>query len=71
MKKERKAWRELREGAYMLRTNLQADSAEQLWLKYMQLTEADLWVQAWRRKRAHGDVIVVRFADGTPVQTSN
>src|SRR5437016_12399622 len=31
----------------------------------------DLWVQAWRQKRAHGDVIVVRFADGTPVQTSN
>ncbi len=23
----------------------------------------DLWVQAWRRKRARGDVIVVRFAD--------
>jgi group II intron reverse transcriptase/maturase len=23
----------------------------------------DLWVHAWRRKRAHGDVIVVRFAD--------
>src|ERR1700675_3650865 len=23
----------------------------------------DLWVQAWRRKRADGDVIVVRFAD--------
>jgi RNA-directed DNA polymerase len=23
----------------------------------------DLWVQAWRRKQAHGDVIVVRFAD--------
>jgi group II intron reverse transcriptase/maturase len=23
----------------------------------------DLWVQAWRRKRAHGDVIVVRYAD--------
>ena len=23
----------------------------------------DLWVQAWRRKHAHGDVIVVRFAD--------
>src|SRR6266581_4116342 len=41
MKKERKAWRELREGAYMLRTNLQADSAEQLWSKYMQLTEAE------------------------------
>jgi len=23
----------------------------------------DLWVQTWRRKRAHGDVIVVRYAD--------
>ena len=23
----------------------------------------DLWVQAWRRKRAHGEMIVVRFAD--------
>src|SRR6266702_125094 len=23
----------------------------------------DLWVQAWRQKRTHGDVIVVRFAD--------
>jgi group II intron reverse transcriptase/maturase len=23
----------------------------------------DLWVQAWRRKRARGDVVVVRFAD--------
>jgi group II intron reverse transcriptase/maturase len=23
----------------------------------------DLWVQAWRRKQTHGDVIVVRFAD--------
>src|SRR5436190_18739825 len=41
IKKERKAWRELREGAYLLRTNLQADSAEQLWSKYMQLTEAE------------------------------
>lgn len=41
MKEDRKAWRDLREGAYMLRTNLQADSAEQLWSKYMQLTEAE------------------------------
>jgi RNA-directed DNA polymerase len=23
----------------------------------------DLWVQRWRRKRAHGDVVVVRYAD--------
>ena len=27
----------------------------------------DLWVQAWRQKRAHGDVIVVRFADDVVV----
>jgi retron-type reverse transcriptase len=31
----------------------------------------DLWAQAWRRKQARGDVIVVRYADGTPVQISN
>jgi len=41
MKKDREAWRDLREGAYMLRTNLQADSAEQMWSIYMQLTEAE------------------------------
>jgi transposase len=41
MKEDRKRWRELREGAYMLRTDLQADTAEQLWSKYMQLTEAE------------------------------
>ena len=41
MKKERENWRELREGAYMLRTNLQASSTEELWSKYMQLTEAE------------------------------
>jgi RNA-directed DNA polymerase len=27
----------------------------------------DLWVQAWRRKQAHGDVIAVRFADDVVV----
>src|SRR3990167_2753802 len=27
----------------------------------------DLWVQWWRKKHAHGDVIVVRFADDTIV----
>jgi transposase len=41
MKEERKNWRELREGAYMLRTNLKAETAEQLWSKYTQLTEAE------------------------------
>jgi hypothetical protein len=41
IKEERKAWRESREGAYLLRTNLQAGTAEELWTKYMQLTEAE------------------------------
>jgi len=40
-KEERRNWRESREGAYLLRTNLKADSAEQLWSQYMQLTEAE------------------------------
>jgi len=41
MKEDRKKWRESREGAYLLRTNLTAETAEQLWSKYMQLTEAE------------------------------
>ena len=35
LKEERKTWRDLREGAYLLRTNLTAGSAEELWSKYM------------------------------------
>src|SRR5712692_1840809 len=41
IREDRKKWRESREGAYLLRTNLQADTAEELWSKYMQLTEAE------------------------------
>ena len=41
MREDRKTWREAREGAYLLRTNLRAETAEQLWSKYMQLTEAE------------------------------
>src|SRR2546422_3681626 len=41
MKEDRKSWRESREGAYLLRTNLKADTAEELWSKYLQLTEAE------------------------------
>ncbi|MBV9405732.1 MAG: IS1634 family transposase [Acidobacteriaceae bacterium] len=41
IQKDRQAWRESREGAYLLRTNLQAATAEELWSKYMQLTEAE------------------------------
>ena len=41
IQKERKTWRDLREGAYRLRTNLTAGSAEEFWSKYMQLTEVE------------------------------
>jgi hypothetical protein len=41
IKEDRKTWRESREGAYLLRTNLQAQTAEEMWAKYMQLTEAE------------------------------
>jgi hypothetical protein len=41
IKENRRNWRESREGAYLLRTNLKADTAEELWSKYMQLTEAE------------------------------
>jgi transposase len=41
LKEDRKKWRESREGTYLLRTNLQAETAEGLWSKYMQLTEAE------------------------------
>jgi hypothetical protein len=41
VKADRQNWRKLREGSYMLRTNLKADTAEELWSQYMQLTEAE------------------------------
>jgi hypothetical protein len=41
IKEDRQVWRGLREGAYMLRTNLQSGTAEELWSQYMQLTEAE------------------------------
>ena len=41
MKEQQQAWREAREGAYLLRTNLQGENAAELWQKYMQLTEAE------------------------------
>jgi hypothetical protein len=69
---ERQAWREAREGAYLLRTNLTGESAEELWNKYIQLTEAEaafrvlksalgirpLFHQLERRVKAH---ILVAF----------
>lgn len=38
---DRLAWRQAREGAYLLRTNLQGGTPEDLWKKYIQLTEAE------------------------------
>jgi len=69
---ERGAWRKAREGAYLLRTNLTGESAEELWKKYIQLTEAEaafralksallirpLFHQLERRVKAH---ILVAF----------
>jgi len=50
MKDDRKTWRESREGAYLLRTNIKAETAEGLWAKYMQLTEAEASFRALKRK---------------------
>jgi transposase len=41
MKEDRRTWREAREGAYLLRTNVRTGTAEELWSQYMQLTEAE------------------------------
>jgi len=40
-KPEQQQWLEAREGAYLLRANLTADSAAELWKKYIQLTEVE------------------------------
>jgi transposase len=76
IKEDRKTWRELREGAYMLRTNLQDGGAEELWSRYMQLTEAEasfralkselsirpLFHQKERRVKAHVLVAFLGYA---------
>ncbi|MBV8893181.1 MAG: IS1634 family transposase [Acidobacteria bacterium] len=40
-KPEQQQWLEAREGAYLLRANLTADSAAELWKQYIQLTEVE------------------------------
>ncbi len=76
IQEDRKLWRGLREGAYMLRTNLPAGTAEQLWSRYMQLTEAEasfralkselsirpLFHQLEPRVKAHGMVAFLGYA---------
>ena len=37
----RKTWQQLREGAYLLRTNLKSTDAAHLWQQYIQLTEVE------------------------------
>ena len=47
-----RAWRDAREGAYLLRTNLEGQSAEELWTKYIQLTEAEAAFRALKSELA-------------------
>jgi transposase len=41
LQEDKRAWQELREGAYLLRTNLPAQNPAELWKQYMQLTEVE------------------------------
>jgi len=50
---ERRAWREAREGTYLLRTNLEGETAEELWAKYIQLTEAEAAFRALKSELAN------------------
>ena len=45
-KEGQQQWRQTREGAYLLRTNLAAGSASELWEKYIQLTEVEATFRA-------------------------
>lgn len=47
-KESQQQWRETREGAYLLPTNLAAATASELWEKYMQLTEMEAAFRAWK-----------------------
>jgi len=49
---KRRAWCEAREGAYLLRTNLEGETAEELWTKYIQLTEAEAAFRALKSELA-------------------
>jgi transposase len=49
---QRRAWRDAREGAYLLRTNLKDERTEELWKKYIQLTEAEAAFRALKSELA-------------------
>lgn len=48
----KRAWQQLREGAYLLRTNLKSDDPAELWTKYMQLTEVEAAFRALKSELA-------------------
>ena len=48
----RRQWRDAREGAYLLRTNLVGETVEALWTKYIQLTEAEAAFRALKSELA-------------------
>jgi transposase len=52
LREERRAWQAAREGAYLLRTNLQGDSASALWTQYIQLTEVEAAFRALKSELA-------------------
>jgi transposase len=76
MADEHRRWQELREGAYLLRTNIEGDNASDLWIKYIQLTEAEaafralkselsirpIYHQIERRVKAHVMVAFLGYA---------
>jgi len=51
-KPEQQQWLEAREGAYLLRANLKADSPAELWKQYMQLTEVEAAFRTLKRELA-------------------
>ena len=75
-KEGQQQWHETREGAYLLRTNLTATTASELWEKYMQRTEVEAAFRALkselsirplfhpleRRVKAHGMVAFLGYA---------
>jgi transposase len=51
-KPEQQPWLEAREGAYLLRAKLKANSPAELWKKYIQLTEGEAAFRALKSERA-------------------
>ena len=76
MADEHRRWQELREGAYLLRTNIEGENASDLWIKYIQLTEAEaafralkselsirpIYHQIETRVKAHVMVVFIGYA---------